>query len=155
MADGGARLAIRLLQDAAVQGDLDPWDVDVIAVIDGFLDQLRQRITVPRLVSAAGASRGGSYEHDLAETSEAFLAASVLVSLKAEVLEASTLPLEEPLDDGFDADFDAEGADWGRGSCPATAATAGAPPLAPPGGAATPAAPGDAGRVDPPARGDR
>ncbi len=113
MADGGARLAIRLLQDAAVQGDLDPWDVDVIAVIDGFLDQLRQRITVPRLVPAAGASRGGSYEHDLAEASEAFLAASVLVSLKAEVLEASTLPLEEPLDDGFDAAFDAEGADWG------------------------------------------
>ena len=43
-ADSGARLAIRLLQDAAEQGDLDPWDVDVIAVVDGFLDQLRQRI---------------------------------------------------------------------------------------------------------------
>ena len=43
-ADAGARLAIRLLQDAAERGDLDPWDVDVIAVVDGFLDQLRQRI---------------------------------------------------------------------------------------------------------------
>lgn len=95
-----------------MQGDLDPWDVDVIAVIDGFLDQLRQRISLPRLVVAAGASRGGSYEHDLAEASEAFLAASVLVSLKAEVLEASTLPLEEPLDGAFDAAYDSEGAEW-------------------------------------------
>ena len=48
-ADAGARLAIRLLQDAAERGELDPWDVDVIAVVDGFLDQLRQRIEVPRL----------------------------------------------------------------------------------------------------------
>ena len=84
MATDGARLAIRLLQDAAERGDLDPWDVDVIAVVDGFLDQLRQRIEVPRLVAAMG--RGGSYEQDLAETSEAFLAASMLVSLKAEVV---------------------------------------------------------------------
>ena len=68
----GGWSAIRLLQDAAVRGELDPWDVDVIAVVDGFLDQLRQRIEVPRLVAAAG----GSYEQDLAETSEAFLAAS-------------------------------------------------------------------------------
>ena len=44
MATDGARLAIRLLQDAAERGDLDPWDVDVIAVVDGFLDQLRARI---------------------------------------------------------------------------------------------------------------
>lgn len=94
MSEGGARLAIRLLQDAALRGDLDPWDVDVIAVVDGFLDQLRQRISLPRLVVANGAGAGGSYEQDLAETSEAFLAASVLVSLKAEVLEARTFPPE-------------------------------------------------------------
>jgi len=112
LAEGGARLAIRLLQDAAERGELDPWDVDVIAVVDGFLDQLRQRIEVPRLVAAAGASRGGSYEQDLAETSEAFLAASVLVSLKAEVLEAATFP-PEPLDDqDFGFDFDADGQGW-------------------------------------------
>ena len=60
-ADAGARLAIRLLQDAAERGDLDPWDVDVIAVIDGFLDQLRQRIEIPGQVAAALAGRGGSY----------------------------------------------------------------------------------------------
>ncbi|SBO44850.1 segregation/condensation protein A [Cyanobium sp. NIES-981] len=110
MTDGGARLAIRLLQDAAERGDLDPWDVDVIAVIDGFLDQLRQRIAVPRLVAAT--ARGGSYEQDLAETSEAFLAASVLVSLKAEVLEASTFPQEAPPEADFDLGFEAEGQGW-------------------------------------------
>ena len=80
-ADAGARLAIRLLQDAAERGDLDPWDVDVIAVVDGFLDQLRQRIEVPGQVAAVIAGRGGSYERDLADSSEAFLAASVLVGL--------------------------------------------------------------------------
>ncbi|MFO7629059.1 MAG: segregation/condensation protein A [Prochlorococcaceae cyanobacterium] len=110
---GGARLAIRLLQDAAERGELDPWDVDVIAVVDGFLDQLRQRIEVPRLVAAAyprGGSRGGSYEQDLAETSEAFLAASVLVGLKAEVLEAQTFPPELLIQDAFD--FDDAGDEW-------------------------------------------
>ena len=84
--DSGARVAIRLLQDAAERGDIDPWDVDVIAVVDGFLDQLRQNMRFPRLVPSVG----GSYEQDLAESSEAFLAASVLVSLKAEHLESQT-----------------------------------------------------------------
>ena len=69
-ADAGARLAIRLLQDAAERGELDPWDVDVIAVVDGFLDQLRQRIEVPRQVAAVLDGRGGSYERDLADSSD-------------------------------------------------------------------------------------
>ncbi|MGL6134430.1 MAG: segregation/condensation protein A [Prochlorococcaceae cyanobacterium] len=107
-------MAIRLLQDAAERGEIDPWDVDVIAVVDGFLDQLRQRIAAPRLVTAARPGQGGSYEQDLADSSEAFLAASVLVSLKAQLLEASTLPPEPlPLDDwAADAEFcgDADGA---------------------------------------------
>jgi segregation and condensation protein A len=110
LATAGARLAIRLLQDAAERGELDPWDVDVIAVVDGFLDQLRQRIEVPRLVAAMG--HGGSYEQDLAETSEAFLAASMLVSLKAEVLESQTFPPEPALEEDFSYDFDAEGQGW-------------------------------------------
>ena len=97
MAEAGARLAIRLLQDAAERGEIDPWDVDVIGVIDGFLDQLRQRIALPRLAAA----QGGSFERDLAESSEAFLAASVLVGLKAEVLEASTFPPEPAFEDPF------------------------------------------------------
>ncbi len=106
MAEAGARLAIRLLQDAAVRGEIDPWDVDVIAVVDGFLDQLRQRIQIPRIADL----KGGSYEFDLAETSEAFLAASVLVALKAEVLESSTFPPEPLLEDAFDSE--ADGTEW-------------------------------------------
>lgn len=109
MAEAGARLAIRLLQDAAVRGEIDPWDVDVIAVVDGFLDQLRQRIQAPRIA----AIKGGSYEFDLAETSEAFLAASVLVALKAEMLESSTFPPEPLLEEALESEDD--GTDWTAG----------------------------------------
>jgi len=105
VAEAGARLAIRLLQDAAERGEIDPWDVDVIGVIDGFLDQLRQRIALPRLAAA----QGGSFERDLAESSEAFLAASVLVGLKAEVLEAATFPPEPAFEDPFGFDDPGEG----------------------------------------------
>ena len=116
MAEAGARLAIRLLQDAAERGEIDPWDVDVIAVIDGFLDQLRQRIEAPRLASL----HRGSYEQDLAESSEAFLAASVLVGLKAEVLEAATFPVEAIVQEAFDFDDPGEGwAEEGGFSLPA------------------------------------
>ena len=108
-ADVGARLAIRLLQDAAERGELDPWDVDVIAVIDGFLDQLSQRIAVPKKVAAVLEQRGGSYEQDLADSSEAFLAASVLVGLKAEMLETSMLPPAEELEDGFEPELEEQG----------------------------------------------
>tara|TARA_Y100001968_G_scaffold332991_1_gene393477 strand:- start:2220 stop:3101 length:882 start_codon:yes stop_codon:yes gene_type:complete len=107
--DSGARYAIRLLRDAAERGDIEPWDVDVIPVVDGFLDQLRQRIEMPRKVSSDRTNRGGSYEIDLAESSEAFLAASVLVSLKAEVLEAETFPVETIDDSEFDIDFAEQG----------------------------------------------
>lgn len=109
MAEAGARLAIRLLQDAAERGEIDPWDVDVIAVVDGFLDQLRQRIEAPRLVVGLG----GSYEQDLADSSEAFLAASVLVGLKAELLESATFPPEPVVEEPFDSE-EAE-ADWAAG----------------------------------------
>jgi segregation and condensation protein A len=114
VAQAGARLAIRLLQDAAVRGEIDPWDVDVIAVIDGFLDQLRQRIERPRLAAVGG----GSYEQDLADSSEAFLAASVLVGLKAEVLEAATFP-PEPLEEDLFAAEDEEEAGVGITRLPA------------------------------------
>jgi len=110
VAEAGARLAIRLLQDAAERGDIDPWDVDVIAVVDGFLDQLRQRIEQPRRL----APQGGSYERDLAESSEAFLAASVLVGLKAELLESATFPPEPLPEDPFCAEDAA--ADWDPGA---------------------------------------
>jgi len=87
-------MAIRMLQDAAERGDIDPWDVDVVAVIDGFLDKLHQRLSAPALASTLGAR----FEQDLSESSEAFLAASVLVGLKAELLEKTNFP-PEPLDE--------------------------------------------------------
>ena len=107
MAERGARLAISLLQDAAERGEIDPWDVDVIAVIDGFLDQLHQRIALHRI-----AAQGGSLEQDLADTSEAFLAASVLVSLKAELLEASTVVANSLIEDCCDAEMEAAEQPW-------------------------------------------
>jgi len=101
--DQGARMAIRLLQDAAERGEIDPWDVDVIAVIDGFLDQLRQTLDLPRQLAALG----GSYEQGLAASSEAFLAASVLVALKAEHLEERTLAAgQDTVEDALEAEFD-------------------------------------------------
>ena len=114
MAEAGARLAFRLLQDAAERGDIAPWAADVIAVVDGFLDQLRQRIELPRRL----APQGGSYERDLAESSEAFLAASVLVGLKAELLESATFPPEPLLEDPFSAEDDDTGWDPGTLALP-------------------------------------
>ena len=108
-ADSGARLAIRLLQDAAQRGDIDPWDVDVIPVVDGFLDQLKQRIEIPKKISQHFSQNGGSYEVDLAQSSEAFLAASVLVGLKAEVLEAEMFSVDMEVEDDSDLDFGEQG----------------------------------------------
>lgn len=115
VAEAGARMAIRMLQDAAERGAIDPWDVDVISVIDGFLDQLQQRIHTPALAMP----EGSRFEQDLAESSEAFLAASVLVGLKAEHLEKSNFPPateeEDPL---FYAGEDLDGAPSPNGVLP-------------------------------------
>ena len=107
--DSGARLAIRLLQDAAQRGEIDPWDVDVIPVVDGFLDQLKQRIEVPKKISQHFSQNGGSYEVDLAQSSEAFLAASVLVGLKAEVLESEMFSAEKEVEDDSGFDYGEQG----------------------------------------------
>ena len=74
-------MLIKFLQDAAGKGDLDPWDIDVISVIDAFLDQY------PHTLEKTSNNRN-SFHKNLTETSEAFFAASVLVNLKAQVLEA-------------------------------------------------------------------
>ena len=98
------------MQDAAERGDIDPWDVDVIPVVDGFLDQLKQRIEIPKKISDHLSQNGGSYEVDLAQSSEAFLAASVLVGLKAEVLESEMFSVDEDVED--DSDFDLGEQGW-------------------------------------------
>jgi len=93
---------IKFLQDAAGKGDLDPWDIDVISVIDSFLEQYSPNIEKT--------SNGEiSYHKDLSETSEAFFAASVLVNLKAQVLESDVF--KENSSD-FEDEFDVNDQDW-------------------------------------------
>ncbi|MBD2773490.1 segregation/condensation protein A [Iningainema tapete] len=78
----------------AEQGEIDPWDVQVIEVIDKYIE-----LMVPE------ATRG--YEADLSQSGQAFLSASMLVLFKAntlmqlqsaaeqQVAEAELLPLDE------------------------------------------------------------
>jgi len=89
---------IKFLQDAAGKGDLDPWDIDVISVIDSFLEQYSQSFS-------SKSNSKSSYQKDLSETSEAFFAASVLVNLKAQVLESDVFKENSSdFEDEFDLD---------------------------------------------------
>ncbi len=93
---------IKFLQDAAGKGDLDPWDIDVISVIDSFLEQYGHTFE-------KSSTNINSYQKDLSETSEAFFAASVLVNLKAQVLESDVFK-DNALD--FEDDLALEDQDW-------------------------------------------
>ncbi|MBO8218358.1 segregation/condensation protein A [Prochlorococcus marinus] len=95
-------MLIKFLQDAAGKGDLDPWDIDVISVIDSFLEQYSNNFKKTP-------NGQNSYQKDLSETSEAFYAASVLVNLKAQVLESDVFT--ENSSDCED-DFDVDDQDW-------------------------------------------
>ncbi len=98
----GPRLLIKFLQDAAGKGDLDPWDIDVISVIDSFLEQYNDTLHKP-------SKNHTSYQRDLSETSEAFFAASVLVNLKAQVLESDVFKEDES---DFEEFADTENQEW-------------------------------------------
>ncbi|QKD81385.1 segregation/condensation protein A [Thermoleptolyngbya sichuanensis A183] len=87
-----AQNAIALLIDLSERGEIDPWDVKVIDVIDRFLSQLKP-------LQAVEAGRA-PYEADLSESGQAFLYASMLVLLKADTL-ARTTQDEAPLEDEF------------------------------------------------------
>ena len=50
-----------------------------------------------------------SYERDLADSSEAFLAAAVMVVWKAEGLKTSILPPPVEVEEHIDSEFDAQG----------------------------------------------
>ncbi len=95
-------MLIKFLQDAASRGELDPWDIDVISVIDSFLDQFNHKLL-------HSSDNQNSYERDLSETSEAFFAASVLVNLKAQVLESDVFPEESS---EFDEDIELLDQPW-------------------------------------------
>jgi len=95
---------IKFLQDSAGKGELDPWDIDVISVIDSFLEKYSHTFN-------QSSNSQISYHRDLAETSEAFFAASVLVNLKAQVLESDVFKEKfSDFEDEFDLDLDDQ--DW-------------------------------------------
>jgi segregation and condensation protein A len=95
---GALAEGIALLIDLAEKGEINPWDVQVIEVIDRYLSKL--------------APEDNSNEEDdfksLSQSGQAFLYASILVWLKAESLAESEdaeeeLPPEEELLDGEDS----------------------------------------------------
>ncbi|MBF2026731.1 MAG: segregation/condensation protein A [Oscillatoriales cyanobacterium C42_A2020_001] len=90
--------AIALLIDMAEQGEIDPWDVKVIEVIDRFLSEMPPSINGQE-----------PYEKSLSSSGQAFLYASMLVLLKADSLtqpepaEETDIDLDEAalLEDGI------------------------------------------------------
>ncbi|MBO3461761.1 segregation/condensation protein A [Aetokthonos hydrillicola Thurmond2011] len=80
---------ITLLIHQAERGEIDPWDVQVISVIDRYLEFMEPETTT------------GGYEADLSQSGQAFLSASMLVLYKANTLMQLGSPVEEqqPLDD--------------------------------------------------------
>jgi segregation and condensation protein A len=89
-----AQNAIALLTELAEQGEIDPWDVQVIEVIDRFLSQLQ-----PTTVQTQGRT---AYEADLSQSGQAFLYASMLVLLKADSLARSDAEAAEPDSEAID-----------------------------------------------------
>jgi segregation and condensation protein A len=88
---------ITLLIYQAQQGEIDPWDVQVIEVIDRYLE-----LMAPQTI-------GKGYESDLSQSGQAFLSASMLVLFKANTLtHLSTVGDAEDgvLDDALLADED-------------------------------------------------
>jgi segregation and condensation protein A len=87
-----AQNAIALLIDLAERGEIDPWDVQVVEVIDRFLSKLQ-----PDLAGQATEEGRAPYEADLLQSGQAFLYASMLLLLKADTLARTEVEeLEEP-----------------------------------------------------------
>ena len=72
-----ASKTISLLIDLAQKGEINPWDVQVIEVIDRFLDEL----------GLGNVEQISNYEADLPQSGQVILWASMLVLLKADTLE--------------------------------------------------------------------
>ncbi len=89
-----AQEAINILMDLAQQGAIDPWNVQVINIIDRFLGEL-------------GLDADNPDTSSLSQSGQAFVWASHLVWLKAETLEKRENELEtdeEILEDFLDGD---------------------------------------------------
>jgi segregation and condensation protein A len=85
-----AQNAIALLIDLAERGEIDPWDVQVVEVIDRFLSKLEPALEVQP--TEAGRA---PYEADLLQSGQAFLYASMLLLLKADSLARIEVEEEE------------------------------------------------------------
>ncbi|MBW4618244.1 MAG: segregation/condensation protein A [Cyanosarcina radialis HA8281-LM2] len=97
---------IALLIDLAQQGEIDPWDVQVIDVIDRFLSHLA-------LSESAAPDRR---EAGLSQSGQAFVWASMLVLLKANTLEREQIVDPEG---ETTAEDDLEANDWESEALPA------------------------------------
>lgn len=104
MSSSLAQGAIAFLIDLAEKGEINPWDVQVIDVIDRFLKTLNDQ----PLVQPPTEQGRSSYESSLSESGQAFLYASMLVLLKADTLVRHELEPAAELesDDFFDDDLD-------------------------------------------------
>lgn len=83
-----AQEAIANLINLAEKGEIDPWDVPVIKIIDRFLEEL----------GLLGESQSPQQEADLPRSGQAFLWASMLVLFKADsldLLQEELLEIEE------------------------------------------------------------
>lgn len=88
-----AQAAIDTLLELAQRGEIDPWDVQVIEVIDRYLSKI-------------GLSEDGDWPEDwseLPQSGQAFLWASMLVLLKADTLEQLSQPPEPEPSESDDA----------------------------------------------------
>ncbi|MFM7472048.1 MAG: segregation/condensation protein A [Nodosilinea sp.] len=89
MSSSLAQTAIAFLIDLAEQGEIDPWNVKVIEVIDRFLQSLKAQAEV---LAVQGRT---PYEANLSESGQAFLYASMLVLLKADTMVRSEVEASE------------------------------------------------------------
>lgn len=94
-----AQNAIALLIDLAERGEIDPWDVQVVEVIDRFLSKLQPVLEVPSLEAGRA-----PYEADLLQSGQAFLYASMLLLLKADTLARSEIEEQEEPEELLEAE---------------------------------------------------
>ncbi|NEP63736.1 MAG: segregation/condensation protein A, partial [Symploca sp. SIO2G7] len=104
MANSLAQRAIAFLIDLSERGEINPWDVNVIDVVDRFLKSLKEQ-------QAPVIDNGRSpYEKNLSESGQAFLYASMLVLLKADTLIRTEVDEEEVPDfDDMEEAFEPQG----------------------------------------------
>jgi segregation and condensation protein A len=89
MTETPAQEAIALLIDLAQRGEINPWDVQVIEVIDRYLSEL----------ALGNETEPGRRDTDLSQSGQAFLWASMLVLLKADTLGRQEEPEDLERDD--------------------------------------------------------